>query len=160
MNAQAKKKVIFPFIVCSLVIISSMLGYSVILETEYSTVDFTITFATYLDLDGTGVEDDIYANATIDLNTTKNNVAFTFDIYLILPSGYTYEHRYCTNLDHGNYIFDMYFYNHATEPGWYELIIDVTLIDSQPVRGREEFIFDPPGEKEGTNPPDATFTIS
>jgi len=120
-------------------------------EAESSTIIIEIKNAYYCDADNGLEENDIVVD--FDLYV-KTSCILYFELYfrLILPSGNSYIYGYGV-LTIENYLnCSFYFYNHATESGWYTVEI-VGVIYQQPIAiGVDSYSFDPPGETEGSEP--------
>ncbi|MDH5404724.1 MAG: hypothetical protein OEY49_19635, partial [Candidatus Heimdallarchaeota archaeon] len=103
----------------------------------------TVDYANYGDFDGDGFEDDVYINVTIDL-TGANMYNFDYTLILTLPSGltYIYDFIYVTET---NLVVEHYLMDHATEPGWYTVDVDITMKTGGINHAHAEYIFDPPG---------------
>jgi len=139
--------------------ISTVIGELYVTDNEI-TVIINITDAYYTALDNDGIENDIVANfdMTIFKNDRKySNERIKFDLYveLILPSGLNYIYGYrvsCKGCVSVSPV--IYLYNHATEPGWYTIVLTCVLADRGLVTGMgsEYLVFDPPGGTPGTEP--------
>ena len=139
--------------------INNVIGELYVTDNEI-TVIIDITNAYYTALDDDGIENDVVAN--FDMTVFKNDRKYSndrmkFDLYveLILPSGINYIYGYrvtCKRCVSVSPI--IYLYNHATEPGWYTIVLTCVLADRGLVTGigSEYLVFDPPGGTPGTEP--------
>ena len=111
-------------------------------------VSTTVNYANYGDFDGDGYEDDVYINVTIDLS--GGNV-YNFDYYLTLtlPSGLSYTYGYSFVTDYDRLVIHHYLMGHATEPGWYDVDIDIIMKTGGIYHTAAYYIFDPPGGQAG-----------
>ncbi|NHJ06306.1 MAG: hypothetical protein EAX90_15880 [Candidatus Heimdallarchaeota archaeon] len=85
-------------------------------------IEMTILHAYYYDLDSDGNEDDILS--VIQFSTCSNRVEFVItDLYqyLTLPSGFTYSCGFRIIGYFETVVIEFYWYNVATESGWYTL---------------------------------------
>ena len=124
-----------------------------------STASFVeITYATYLDLDNDGLEDDIITEFTVYSPTGEEDwVKMDFDFYLTLPSGKTFWMTYKAIEYFDVLPVILEWYNVAEEEGDYIFSIDVHL-QAVGDDGRitmkitESLEFDPPESKDGGTP--------
>ncbi|MHA1406583.1 MAG: hypothetical protein ACTSSG_04285 [Candidatus Heimdallarchaeaceae archaeon] len=134
---------------------------AIVIETNNVTLELVIEDAFYTSLDSNNIQDDIlsYFSLDIDCKDDKKYVYFSLQIELTLPSGTSYSYLYNLKVFPGNYAATLILYNHATEKGNYLLEITCVLYDYYITSGTERFIFDPPGENEGSDPPFASLTL-
>jgi len=118
------------------------------------TVVPTIDYANYGDFDGDGFEDDVYINVTIDLSGA-NVYNFQYILTLTLPSGLFYTYQYTIVTD-SNLVLHHYLMDHATEPGWYDVDVDITMKTGGISTAHAEYIFDPPGGGSNGGSPDGS----
>lgn len=122
-------------------------------------LDIAVDHAYYYDLDGDGVEDDVYIELTLkvppgQLKPKKSDCYVT----LTLPSG-TYHLSLITIIGQFKEIhLGLSWYNTATEPGWYNVKVDVL---TSGYTGRSysttTYDFDPPT---GTGPGDPHIKVT
>jgi len=146
-----KKIVVISILLISSVFFTSFSAQAITFEDENSPIIIDIKDAYYCNADNGLEENDIVVN--FDLYVKATYILY-FELYfrLILPSGNSYIYGYgvLTIEDYLNGRF--YFYNHATESGWYTVEI-VGIIYQQPIAiGVDSYSFDPPGETEGSEP--------
>ncbi len=128
-------------------------GIAAVLEDENTYVQFYIVDAYYTDAEGDGLENDVISDFFMRIITAYSSIHLLISIYLELPSTTSYTYDYTFRLGTGDYDLRMYFYNHATESGWYIVTITVTVMSKfQLMSGYESLVFDPPGQHEGTEP--------
>lgn len=132
-------------------------------ESDGTTVIIQITDAYYFAADKDDLENDVATEFTLDVfSRAKNSVNFYLLVRLTLPSGIDYEYLYK--------VFSpckasaspiVYFYNHATEEGWYCVEITAILAKGNQISGigTETVFFDPPGGTGGTDPLACKITI-
>ena len=115
----------------------------------------SITNAYYCDLQDDGREDDVVSTFTIEIeNRNEQPFLFITKIVLELPSGDHHDYFYNMDTSKEEYEYTMYFYNHATENGWYTVDIYCLLFDGRHLGfGIESYTFDPPGDGDGGEPP-------
>ncbi len=105
--------------------------------------------AYYADADNDGAADDIVVkyNITIPFNTGDK---YTIELYckLILPSGAEYIHEVAIVTTAESTV-TQYWFNAASESGWYTYSVYAYTIDSSLNPGYNEIIFDPPGGDPG-----------
>ncbi|RMG34074.1 MAG: hypothetical protein D6732_11010 [Methanobacteriota archaeon] len=120
-------------------------------DTSETSISVAILFANYTDLDEDGYMDDVYAEVSIDL---YGGVAYTFEYYvtLTLPSGLNFSYLFIISTNYQSFTIYNFFYDHATESGWYTLNIDATLNNGGRSTATSTLIFDPPGGSGGSDP--------
>lgn len=144
-------------VLCTLCPISLVVGATTI-ENESVVITIAIQNAYYFDADGDGKENDVAVDFLLDIhrkNGKKNTVHFDLYAELILPSGISYLYLFkVTSSAHVQAQPTAYFYNHATEPGWYCIELTGVLYRGTPQYsiGTESYYFDPPGGTTGTDP--------
>ena len=124
--------------------------------TTTSTIDVVVLDSYYTDLDNDGNQDDVVSTVAFILN---NNAIYQFDylITLILPSGLQYQY-YVTVVSFVDIvILDNLFYNHATEAGYYTIIVETLLYYPSYDYAVDGHVFDPPGGSDGGKP---TFAVA
>ena len=129
-------------------------------------IEIDIRDAYYLDADEGFIANDILTQFEIEIYKNGFNIRKSMSFYLlislILPSGDSYSYlfyvvapsTYSSNSE-------VYFYNHATESGWYQVKVTGILLsgDYSNRIGTESFNFDPPGGTDGTEPLGCRLTI-
>ncbi|MCF2144816.1 MAG: hypothetical protein K9W42_14055 [Candidatus Heimdallarchaeota archaeon] len=125
-------------------------------------VTIEITNAYYFAADADGIENDIAAEFTLNVEhegmyCCMNKVV---DFYLLAslkcPSGYYHDYLFQFICVLDTYATPtIYFYNHAGEAGWYQVILTCYLpyYANYYVYGSDCFAFDPPGGDEGAGGP-------
>lgn len=152
-------------IIFGLLIISSTSVLLVAAETtitdgdSYIIVDITDAFYTNADDNLDGIENDVLTLFTLDINQGEDYLCFTLHFSLTLPSGTKYFYHYLIDTNASHLSPTMYFYNHATESGWYDVRIWIVLFSNTISWGTEGYTFDPPGGSPGTDPPMATLDL-
>ena len=123
--------------------------------------------AYYYAADNDDIENDIATHFTITVTKKgninhKKQVNFYLLVGLTLPSGTYYEYLFlvtspcmCVATP------TAYFYNHASESGWYLVELTGILMAGDPAFaiGTEAFVFDPPGGTDGTDPLTCTIMV-
>lgn len=117
-------------------------------------LEMTILHAYYYDLDSDGNEDDILS--VIQFSTCSNNVEFVItDLYqyLTLPSGFTYSCRFIIIGYFDTVVIEFYWYNVATESGWYTLeAFSESWNNNWVCYNYDTVTFDPPESDDGGMP--------
>lgn len=117
-----------------------------------------ITTAYYADLEGDGLENDVFVGVRL---TFEGASTYNFDyyIFLTLPSGAEFGYMFsaATRMEVLN--IDNYFWNHATESGWYEVAVYMVLRTGGAQVISESLIFDPPGGSGGADPIGVSIVI-
>lgn len=118
-------------------------------------VKLEIIDAYYDSLNQDSLMNDVVIAFSIEKTLWNSNqtLAVLLNFTLTLPSGYQaiFECQFTTDAD---YILGvLYFYDKATEPGWYNINIDMTLHVDEVIKGTTTVDFDPPGEGIGAPPP-------
>ena len=154
------KKVVFIVFTLAIMLIpiNIVVAETVIYNNEVS-VRINIDDAYYYSADDDDIENDIATHFTITVakrcNNHKKNVNFYLLVGLTLPSGTYYEYLFlvtspcvCTASPIA------YFFNHASESGWYLVELTGILMTGDPVFaiGTEAYLFNPPGGTDGTDP--------
>ncbi|NWF96624.1 MAG: hypothetical protein HXY34_10835 [Candidatus Thorarchaeota archaeon] len=119
--------------------------------TEPTPIVLVITGATYADADGDLLEDDVIGWFDIQLSGSQR---YTMDlrISLKLPSGTEYAYLYFVSTRLQTLHCTMYFYNHATETGYYVFSAEALLYSSGGYYDVAEYTFDPPGGSGNADP--------
>jgi hypothetical protein len=127
---------------------------TVIADQDESSVNITILNAYYADLDQGGIENDIFVEFTLNLTLQEDDGYFLFYFTLVLPSGTEYYYRTSFSVSQStNYYGVLYFYNYATEAGWYEIKSLGVLFQEDDIKWYfTSYIFDPPGGTGGDDP--------
>ncbi len=150
-------KKIFQFLILMIFIIS-LSSTSIGRQNSFSTetlnepyIGIEITNAFYADLDGNGIEDDIFVQ--VDLSFFgASTINFDYYIILTLPSGESHAYTISLASHVDKLIIDNYFWNHATEPGWYTVEVHTVLRTGGVQILSDSMVFDPPGGSEGSDP--------
>jgi hypothetical protein len=137
------------------------------IENEDVIVFITINDAYYYTADEDGVENDIAAHFTLDVSRNSHSngrprIVFYIYLELFLPSGTSFLYLFkVTSPRECCASPTAYFYNHATESGWYSLEITGVLTKGDPALciGTETFHFDPPGSTGGSEPPTCMIIV-
>lgn len=123
--------------------------------------------AYYFSADSDNIENDIATHFTITVEpryyfNPRATVNFYLLVGLTLPSGRYYEYLFlvtspivCVATP------TAYFFNHASESGWYLVEITGILLTGDPYYaiGTEACCFDPPGGTDGTDPLTCTILV-
>ncbi len=113
-------------------------------------VTLTITDAYYTNLDNDEVYD-IVALFDLNYNSNHQNV-IKIDVYLTLPSGYVFSYKWIINNKLLKNSYQIHFFDHALESGFYNLTIRVKLLSGGVDTGVVDYEFDPPGGSGGGGP--------
>ena len=91
------------------------------------TIEITIHTAYYADLEGDGLENDVFVGVILDF-IGANSYNLEYYIELILPSGlsFLYAYNIYSHIDIG--VLVNYFWNHALESGDYTVKITISSI--------------------------------
>ncbi|MFX0204783.1 MAG: hypothetical protein ACFFDT_02270 [Candidatus Hodarchaeota archaeon] len=110
----------------------------------------TITDSFYTDLDN----DDVLDIVTLfDLSFQgRHRHTVRIDVFLILPSGYTFYYKWILGTKLSEKSYKIRFYDHAIESGWYNLIIATRYFTGGLSTGVANYDFDPPGGAGGGDP--------
>ena len=113
-------------------------------------VTLTITDSFYTDLDN----DDVLDIVTLfDLSFKgRHRHTVRIDVFLILPSGYTFYYKWIIGTKLSEKSCKIRFYDHAIESGWYNLIIAARYFTGGRSTGLANYDFDPPGGAGGGDP--------
>ncbi len=118
-------------------------------------LDVVFTDAYYADLDGDGLEDDVFGGVDIFIMGSER-VSFDYYITLILPSGMSFTYAYRINTRYSILHLDNYFYDHVFESGDYTFIVEILTRTGGLSYDPYHHVFDPPGGV----PTDPTFSLS
>ncbi|MFW9994567.1 MAG: hypothetical protein ACFFD4_21160 [Candidatus Odinarchaeota archaeon] len=161
------------FVLLAFIILTPVVASSATVHYYTQVDEVEIHDAYYCDSDGDGYEDDIEALVEIHFENDTDQWTSIFrdkydwiyvvfdngtiylvddDAYLvivemILPSGFTYNYVFEDKTTEMVVNYHWYFYDHATEPGWYTLNVDV--YGSLGTHKSDSVIFDPPGSEGG-----------
>ena len=113
------------------------------------------TDAYYADLDGDGIEDDVFGGIDFFI-TGVSRVTFDYHINLILPSGLTFTYSYRIHTKYTYLHFDNFFFDHAIESGDYMFDVDIIMRTGGVTHSEYSIIFDPPGSV----PTDTSFSLT
>ena len=154
-----KKVVFIVFTLAIMLIPINIVAAETIIYNDNLTVSIQIDDAYYYSADNDDIENDIATHFTITVTKRCNNHKKMVNFYLLvgltLPSGTYYEYLFlvtspcvCTASP------TAYFYNHASESGWYLVELTGILMSGDPAQaiGTEAYCFDPPGGTDGTDP--------
>ncbi|MFX0052525.1 MAG: hypothetical protein ACFE8U_14675 [Candidatus Hermodarchaeota archaeon] len=110
----------------------------------------TITDSFYTNLDN----DDVLDIVTLFNLSFKGGYRHTvrIDVFLVLPSGYTFYYRWILGTKLSETSHKIRFYDHAIESGWYNLIIFARYFTGGMSTGIANYDFDPPGGAGGGDP--------
>ncbi len=118
-----------------------------------------IESAGYRDIDGDGTEDDVLIVFRIELKgftakELRSGVKFGLSLHLVLPSGRDFKYLYLNETYLQEFHVRADLYNHATEPGWYEIGTLAFYGNHNPNKPvlLYFFEFDPPGGQAGDDP--------
>ncbi len=145
-----------------LLIISAIILLALVPASTAAVTDTTgpikveILDAYYADLDNDGLEDDVYSAVKVSLIPQGIQV-YDYLIELELPSGATFSYYYVIATNKQVVLYDNYFWDHATESGWYKITVSVVLISSNFEYHETTLVFDPPGGHGGSEPPQFTL---
>ena len=112
------------------------------------TIQVQILDAWYEDNDNTGIADDVIVILRFDLSGAST-YTLEYTIHLELPSGRTFSYRVGITAQLNSFNITNYFWDHATEPGWYTVRLSAKMNTGGPQFVQESFIFDPPGHDDG-----------
>ncbi|MHA1225697.1 MAG: hypothetical protein ACTSPV_03035 [Candidatus Hodarchaeales archaeon] len=121
--------------------------------------DIQIVEAFYADLDNQGLPNDILSHFIIEFEDDDNYSFIILFISLTLPSGTQFQYSYLIITDLPGIYVSLYFYNHASESGWYNLKISALLLGSKSHWISDSLTFDPPGGDPGEVPPSTELVI-
>lgn len=109
--------------------------------------------AYYANLDDDGIEDDIVVIYEIILPDIDNDTDYVIELYctLTLPSGATYVYE-CAVVTSDGCIVTQYWFNAATETGWYKYSVYAYSYTADMDSGFDEIVFDPPESTPGLPP--------
>lgn len=145
--------ILLTLIFSSIVITYSKVSSEVEIEGESIELEIEITNAYYTATNKDKIENDVIAHFNIDVDSEDDYAFFEIIVALILPSGLSFAYEYAFNIEDDSFLeATMYFYNHATEPGWYIVEITGIITDETITTGVESYTFDPPGESGDSDP--------
>ncbi len=131
----------------------SINSQSITVRNDQFEMELTITDAYYDALDADDIADDVIILFNIYLFNNKTSIKFELNFTLTLPSGRFVHYSYNISSDASVIDGTMYFFNEATEAGFYNIKIDLTLLSGVVTSGVVSHDFDPPGETAGGIPP-------
>lgn len=146
-------------------------AYYLNLETDKSTIENDIITYFSIELKIVDEEDDEEEDEQDDENedyefvypSIRSTETKVFLIYLTvklqLPSKHTFEYELKISAKLGLNEYGIYFYNHATESGWYIVSIS-SYYQKASIYAYDEFVFDPPGGTDGGEPPSIQIFMS
>jgi len=120
--------------------------------TSEPSLDVTITYATYTDLDCDSYSDDIVVVTRFELGYIYFYYEFAYLITLQLPSGTNYTYLVYVLAFTDVVIIENLFFDHATESGDYTVYVHAVLYTPGSAADYEHYVFDPPGGSEGGKP--------
>ncbi len=142
-------------------LITALLGMSGISTSSASdrTVWTTIKEAYYSDLDGDGLNDDVFLGVQVDfLNFGKsdfiNGIHYSVLIGLVLPSGTEFWYQMEDTDNRSTLYLSFHLLNHAIENGWYKSYAAGSyreMRQDKPIVAHY-VVFDPPGGQNGGIP--------
>jgi len=146
---------LFLIILClgSIFISFSNASETTTIENNGIIMTITIVDAYYTALDPDGLEDDVVSHFTLNFESDNfDDIFYDLDISLILPSETSFDYHYDLSTSVFDLSYTIYFYNHATENGWYTVQITGTIFQGGYATDTVDFTFDPPGGTPGGNP--------
>ncbi|MFW9920998.1 MAG: hypothetical protein ACFFED_15465 [Candidatus Thorarchaeota archaeon] len=116
--------------------------------------------AYYANLDDDGMEDDIVVVYEIILPNSDNLTDYVIELYctLTLPSGVSYVYE-CAIVTSEGCVVTQYWFNAATESGWYKYSVYAYSYSSELDSGFDEIDFDPPEGAPGLPPEIDTWIV-
>ncbi|MCY3414962.1 MAG: hypothetical protein INQ03_25150 [Candidatus Heimdallarchaeota archaeon] len=114
-------------------------------------VSINISEAYYADLEGDGLENDVFVGVDLYLSG-RDAYNFDYYIFLTLPSGLQFSYAYAFSAKTDYIYFGNYFWQHALEPGWYDVEVFIVMRSGGLTVSSEALIFDPPGGTGGSDP--------
>lgn len=118
-----------------------------------SSISVSILDAYYANLDNGSIENDVFTQFTLEISHDSSCAYCVLYISLVLPSGNQFTYYYIVITKSTNSIGLLYFYNHATESGWYKVRIFGVLITRNQISScLASYSFDPPGGTPGDDP--------
>jgi hypothetical protein len=116
-----------------------------------ASIDVSVVYATYADLDHGGVANDVFSLVRFKLGYSST-YEFYYLITLTLPSGSSYSYLVWVFAWYSDiYIYNV-FLNHATESGDYTIAVDALLVSPDIATDTGIYVFDPPGGSGGGEP--------
>jgi hypothetical protein len=143
--------IIMLFIFQSLLMLNSVEAKSMTVANSSGSVNVNIDDAYYTDYSGDGIEDDVVVHFTFVINQ-GSRAHFEAYFTLTLPSGASFMYGYIINTRLSELEGTIVFYHHATEPGYYNIKIDLILRSGGVTHGSTDYDFDPPGQSPGGDP--------
>ncbi len=125
-------------------------------STEQTRVSLAVLGADYADTDGDMVMNDAIVWFDI-LLSGDTRYTLTLILSLTLPSGKSYSYTYIIITSYSVLHCTMYFYDHATEPGYYLFNATAILRSGGRCVSSVEYQFDPPGGSGDIDPCGALF---
>ena len=141
------------FCVLALSTISTVSGdqsITLISNNQKNKVTLTITDAFYTDLDNDEVLD-IVSSLNLRFGDSSPHLIQLY-VSLILPSGFEFSYKWTIMTKEIVYFYQIYFYDHVLEPGFYIISINAKLSTGGLSTGSVQFEFDPPGGSGGGDP--------
>ncbi len=120
-------------------------------STETAGIDVEVIFANYTALEDDGYENDVYAEVKVYLYGGET-YTFDYEITLTLPSGTSYTYLFIITTNIEDLLIYNFFFNHATESGWYTIDVNVLLHTGGQSTDSHTYTFDPPGGSPGSEP--------
>ncbi len=123
-----------------------------------TTPTVTVHYATYLDADNDGREDDVFANATLTLTAGTNKIFFMYRI--IYPSSDVWSDIGSHTTTSTSLLFEFVIINGAYEEGWYTFEVEIFINNGMnDYYTADSYVFDPP-EEDPQFPIGGTVTIT
>ena len=120
-------------------------------NTTQNSIEISINYAGYLDLDQDNYQDDILVVTTFHLASSLY-YHYYYRITLVLPSGNWFSYVVEVYAFVDDVVIYNLFYNHATESGNYTVIVEAYLVYPEIIYTVTGAIFDPPGGSNGGDP--------
>lgn len=149
---------VFTLFILLLVSVTSTSQAAEACTTTSTGFDVSIVTAYYADLEGDGIENDVYVLLQFDIVDVPI-YDFVYQIVLELPSGASYVYLVAVRAWVTTVYLNNYFFNHATESGNYTVYVDTLLVAPYNAADSAMMVFDPPGYSEGGDVPPG-FTVN
>ncbi|MHA1807237.1 MAG: hypothetical protein ACTSX2_06655 [Candidatus Thorarchaeota archaeon] len=146
-----RTRVMAAFLVLALMAMLSVTPPVRAAPTDEPSINVTITFATYCDLDGNYRSDDVYVVLYFELGNNPYYEVY-YLITLQLPSGTNYSYLVYMLALSDEVVTHNLFFDHATESGDYTVYVSALLWTPYQATDSAQYTFDPPGGSEGGKP--------
>ena len=164
---RLKRMILLSFIMILTLIPINMIAAETVVQDYTTCVTLDILDAYYFAAEDDGLENDIagYFMLKVESNRQlppRKLVVFYLLVSLTLPSGKQYSYLWEVTSSYNIEVYPtVYFYDHATESGWYllEITCFLNLGPKTTAFGTESYYFDPPGGTEGTEPGECAIVL-